>query len=149
MIVTCSQTWTGRCNTGGGSSSVGGVSGALASTSNRPPRTRAVSWPPTAASRVDRFSRPPPSRPHAAERGTPSLATCRQMVCPEMPAWIEQCRAALCRSMLVTASRKTVASTVSTLSSGIPQLISTCALIPAAVSSEETELASLAREMLR
>jgi hypothetical protein len=58
-------------------------------------------------------------------------------------------RAPLCLSRFVTASLRTVASTVSTFSSRAPQLTSTSTAMPAATSREVTELASFASEMFR
>jgi hypothetical protein len=68
------------------------------------------------------------------------------------PAWLaasRQVRGELCRSKFVTASRKTVASTVSTFSSRAPQSISMSAMIPAAASRDAAEPASATSDMAR
>jgi hypothetical protein len=108
------------------------------------------------ASWLDRSSKPPLGRPDRAACGTPSLTMLSRAVLfavlaplATTLAVIAQCRAVLWRSMLATASRSTVASTVSVFSLSGPVLMSTWVSMPASPSSVVTELTSLAREKLR
>jgi hypothetical protein len=82
-------------------------------------------------------------------RRTPSFVTRSRTTLAALLPTIEQVRTELCRSMFVTASRSTVASTVSTPSLSAPQLTSTRATMPAADSRDATVADSWASDMFR
>ena len=127
------------------------TSGASAVSWNHSPSAVTDNRPPAASSRPVRFSSPVPvpNERVPSSGSTPSLPTRSRAHSPSTPASISQRCALLCRSTLVTASRSTIASTVSSASGRPSCETSTRARISATDSIDSADATSAASDMGR
>src|SRR6266498_3716126 len=113
--------------------------------------TPAVRVPPSALTRTERLwiPLPPYGAGSSGASGTPSLTIFIQTPSSSCRMAMSHISALLCRSTLVTPSRRTVASRVRICTGSSPYRRSICTSTSAAVSTDRADLASASRESSR